>query len=134
MIKFYKFNFFISRKGVGKALLSKVFKEAESRDIHNVYTFVRVDNKVSICLLKMFTLQMSRLGLLWEESLDCCLVAPANTILLSSLWRRFFTATSKNNPTEPFDDETRITHMYKYYTLCRNTLYCTYINILFIFT
>ena len=49
-----KFTFFISRKGVGKALLSKVFKEAESRDIHNVYTFVRVDNKVSICLLKMF--------------------------------------------------------------------------------
>ena len=129
-----KFTFFISRKGVGKALLSKVFKEAESRDIHNVYTFVRVDNKVSICLLKMFTLQMSRLGLLWEESLDCCLVAPANTILLSSLWRRFFTTTSKINPTEPFDYYTRITHMYKYYTLCRNTLYCTYINILFIFT
>jgi len=44
-------------------------------------------------------------------------VAPANTILLSSLWRRFFTTTSKNNPTEPFDDETRITQMYKYYTL-----------------
>ena len=34
------------RKGVGKALLSRVFKEAETRDIHNIYTFVRIDNKV----------------------------------------------------------------------------------------
>ena len=35
------------RKGVGKALLSRVFKEAETRDLHNIYTFVRVDNKAS---------------------------------------------------------------------------------------
>jgi len=44
------------RKGVGKALLSKVFKEAESRDIHNVYTFVRVDNKAGFALGRKFGL------------------------------------------------------------------------------
>ena len=35
-----------SRKGVGKAMLGRVLKEAMDRDIHNVFTFVRVDNKV----------------------------------------------------------------------------------------
>ena len=34
------------RKGVGKAMLTKVMEEARKRDIHNVYTFIRVDNKV----------------------------------------------------------------------------------------
>jgi len=38
------------RKGVGKALLSRVFKEAETRDLHNIYTFVRVDNKAGFAL------------------------------------------------------------------------------------
>jgi len=38
------------RKGVGKALLSRVFKEAETRDIHNIYTFVRIDNKAGFAL------------------------------------------------------------------------------------
>ena len=37
---------FAQRKGVGKALMTKVLKEAETRDIRSVYTFVRVDNKV----------------------------------------------------------------------------------------
>ena len=34
------------RKGVAKAMLTKVMEEARKRDIHNVYTFIRVDNKV----------------------------------------------------------------------------------------
>ena len=34
------------RKGVGKAMMARVMQEAEKRNIHNVYTFIRVDNKV----------------------------------------------------------------------------------------
>ena len=36
----------VYRKGVGKAMLTKVMEEAGKRDIQNVYTFIRVDNKV----------------------------------------------------------------------------------------
>jgi len=44
------------RKGVGKALLRRVLKEAMERDIHNVFTFVRVDNKAGIHLNRKFGL------------------------------------------------------------------------------
>ena len=37
---------FLCRKGVAKAMLTKVMEEARKRDIHNIYTFIRVDNKV----------------------------------------------------------------------------------------
>ena len=37
---------FLYRKGVAKAMLTKVMEEARKRDIHNIYTFIRVDNKV----------------------------------------------------------------------------------------
>ena len=36
------------RKGVGKAMLGRVMQEANKRDIQNVYTFIRVDNKVNL--------------------------------------------------------------------------------------
>ena len=36
------------RKGVAKAMMARVMQEADRRDIHNVYTFVRVDNKVRL--------------------------------------------------------------------------------------
>ena len=32
----------------------QVFREAEARDLHNVYTFVRVDNKVGFHLARKF--------------------------------------------------------------------------------
>merc|ERR1711970_493150 len=44
------------RKGVGKAMLGRVLKEAMDRDIHNVYTFVRPDNKVGLHLSRKFGL------------------------------------------------------------------------------
>merc|ERR1712141_533409 len=44
------------RKGVGKAMLSKVMEEARKRDIHNVYTFIRVDNKAGFHLGRKFGL------------------------------------------------------------------------------
>ena len=37
---------FVRRKGVGKALMTQVMKEAVVRDLHSVYAYVRVDNKV----------------------------------------------------------------------------------------
>ena len=36
------------RKGVAKAMMARVMQEADRRDINNVYTFVRVDNKVRL--------------------------------------------------------------------------------------
>ena len=44
------------RKGVGKAMLRRVLKEAQERDIHNVYTFMRQDNKVGFHLSRKFGL------------------------------------------------------------------------------
>merc|ERR1711931_175838 len=44
------------RKGVGKAMLGRVLKEAMDRDIHNIYTFVRPDNKVGLHLSRKFGL------------------------------------------------------------------------------
>merc|ERR1712142_1101363 len=44
------------RKGVGKAMLERVLKEAKDRDIHNVFTFVRPDNKVGLHLSRKFGL------------------------------------------------------------------------------
>ena len=36
----------LTRKGVGKALMSQVMKEMKVRDLHTVYAYVRRDNKV----------------------------------------------------------------------------------------
>ena len=47
-----KFN--LLRKGVGKAMLGRVLKEAKDRDIHNVFTFVRADNKAGLHLNRKF--------------------------------------------------------------------------------
>ena len=44
------------RKGVAKAMLTKVMEEAGKRDIQNVYTFVRVDNKAGFHLGRKFGL------------------------------------------------------------------------------
>ena len=44
------------RKGVGKAMLGRVVKEAMDRDIHNVFTFVRADNKAGLHLNRKFGL------------------------------------------------------------------------------
>merc|ERR1711953_1429865 len=44
------------RKGVAKAMLTKVMEEARKRDIHNVYTFIRVDNKAGFHLGRKFGL------------------------------------------------------------------------------
>jgi len=101
------------RKGVGKALLSRVFKEAETRDLHNIYTFVRVDNKeshhyfvlhsksniwwfiiwdiqnISKCLILLFF--VCRLDLLWEENLVWWPKVQVNKISLWLWWRRFCT-------------------------------------------
>ena len=38
----------LTRKGVGKALMSQVMKVMKVRDLHTVYTYVRRDNKVRI--------------------------------------------------------------------------------------
>ena len=37
----------LTRKGVGKALMSQVIKEMKERDLHTVYAYVRRDNKVN---------------------------------------------------------------------------------------
>merc|ERR1712156_943754 len=44
------------RKGVAKAMMARVMQEADRRDIHNVYTFVRVDNKAGLHLGRKFGL------------------------------------------------------------------------------
>merc|ERR1712080_2677 len=36
------------RRGVAKKLMQRVMKDAQERDIHNVYTYVRNDNKAAI--------------------------------------------------------------------------------------
>merc|ERR1711936_814895 len=44
------------RKGVAKAMMARVMQEADRRDINNVYTFVRVDNKAGLHLGRKFGL------------------------------------------------------------------------------
>jgi len=58
------------RKGVAKAMLGRVLKEAMDRDIHNVFTFVRPDNKVGLHLSRKFGLlpkEQNNSGLLTVE-------------------------------------------------------------------
>ena len=58
------------RKGVGKAMLGRVLKEAMDRDIHNVFTFIRPDNKVGLHISRKFGLlpkDQNNSGLLTEE-------------------------------------------------------------------
>ena len=38
----------LTRKGVGKALMSQVMREMMERDLHSVYAYVRRDNKVGL--------------------------------------------------------------------------------------
>ena len=72
--------------------MTKVLKEAEARDIQSIYTFVRVDNKVSIaailiihnCLYKIFP----RPGLPLRENLVLCPKAQVSMIQPLRPWRK----------------------------------------------
>ena len=74
--------------------MTKVLKEAEARDIQSIYTFVRVDNKVSIaarpfssCLLFLKFVPL-RPGLPLRENLVLCPKAQVSMIQPLRPWRK----------------------------------------------
>ena len=55
-------NLWVVRKGVGKALMAQVMKEAMVRDLHSVYAYVRGDNKVGRKYLLYIVIHIPYLG------------------------------------------------------------------------
>ena len=102
--------------------MSKVLKEAETRDIRSVYTFVRVDNKVYFNVLDSymyFKMILSRPGLLSRESSGWC---PKDQVSMTQpwrLWRKAWPGRRKRSKiTDQFDlyciiiSFTKITYLY----------------------
>merc|ERR1712112_220021 len=47
------------RKGVASTLMATLFKEAVTRDVHNVFTYIRVDNKAALHMCRKFQMTVN---------------------------------------------------------------------------